>query len=545
MNAKTNTSSSVRPDRAVFIALALAAFLLFFRLGDRPLRNPDEGRYAEIAREMSVSGDWVKPTVFGIGYLRKPPLLYWLNAASFRAFGENEWAARAVPAVFGWFTVLLVYGFTARFFDRSRALYASLILATNLWFVQASRYLVIDPVFSFFVTASVLSFYAAVKCEKDRVLPFAFFASLGLAFLAKGPSALVLVAAPAGVFLFQKKKVFLSAPWWGGRALFFAIVLPWFFLMARRVPGFFDFFFMHEHVRRYTASAFEHQEPWYYYFVMFPLLLLPWSFYPRTWFGDRSNELRRYLWLVIGVVVLFFSVSRSKLPTYILPAFPLIAILAADSWKRWTEEKTPAPLTDLAPALVVCAAGLGLIIGAPAFLHSHAERYPEALQGTLQLLGGVLTAGGVLAARSLKHGRRERFFFSFVLLMAAVSLCVPRLMEVMNPVYSTKAFAEKLKAHPREEEVFVYDHPGPFYDFPFYLGRPVKLVGMEGELEHFRQDENAPLFSVTRDAFFSRVRDGRPLAAMMRRSDFNDLDPALRGKLEILDQDRRKVLVRT
>ena len=550
MNAKTSSSSNVRFKFAspVLWALALAAFLLFFRLGERPLRSPDEGRYAEIAREMVASGDWVRPTVFGVGYLRKPPLIYWLTAVSFRVFGENEWSARVIPAFFGWLSILLVYWFGRRFFDSGRALYATLILGTNLWAVQVSRYLLIDPVYSFFLTAAVFFFYAGAQTGKKNVFPFLFFGSLGFAFLAKGPSALVIAGVPAILYVVQKKRwnIFSDVSWWAGLGLFFLIALPWFILMSRREPGFFNFFFLHENVQRFTATDFEHQEPWYYYLVMLPLLLMPWSLYPRTWFGDRTHDTRRFLWQAVYVIVVFFSLSRSKLATYLLPCFPLLAVLAADPWKRWTESKPEDRLTDLAPALLLCFVGLGLIIGAPVFMKAQAGKYPEALSGDLQLLGGAILAGGVFAARSLKRGRLRYFFFSLVFLMAAVSLGVSRLTETVNPAYSNKAFAEKLRSDPKMDgEVFVFDHPGPFYDFAFYLKRPVKLVGLEGELEHFRQDARAGEVSVSREEFFSRIREKKPLVVLMRRSDYTEMDPALRAELQILKQDRRKVLARS
>ena len=529
--------------------LAVVGFLLFFRLGERPLSSPDEGRYAEIAHEMASSGDWVKPTVFGLGYLRKPPFFYWLTAGSFRLFGESEFSARAVPAFFGLLSVLLVYWFGCRYFDRARALAAALMLGTNFWFVQTARYLVLDAVYSFFLTAALFLFYAGIKSEdKKKTFPILFFVCLGCAFLTKGPSALVIVGLPAAIYLVLKKrwKALSDASWWMGLGLFFLIVLPWFILMARREPGFLNFFFLHEHVQRFIAPDFEHQEPWYYYLVMLPLLFFPWSLYRRSWTGEEPNDARRFLWLAVSVIVAFFSLSRSKLPTYILPCFPLMALAAADSWKRWIDSKSVGKIADFVPVIFLCFVSLALIIGGPIFLRMNAEKYPKELAGDLQLLGGVVLAGSVLLARSLKRGQANRFFLSWVCLMAVISLVIPRIMETMNPNYTSKDFAEKLSPQLKaDEEVFVFDHPGPFYDFAFYLKHPVKLVGLEGELAHFRQDEKAAHISVSREEFFSRIRDKKPLVAVMRRSDYIEMDTALRAGVHILYQNQRKVLIRS
>ncbi len=551
MNAKTNFSSNTPANFSlapIAWALALVGALFFLRLGDRPFRNPDEGRYAEIAHEMVASGDWVKPTVFGLGYLRKPPLFYWLIATSFRLFGENELSARAVPALFGVLGVLLVFWFGNLFFDRSSAFAASLILGTNLWFVQVGRYLVIDAVYSFFLTAALFFFYAAMQSQsKKNIFPILFFGSLGCAFLTKGPSSLVIVGFPALAYLFWSRRwnIFKEIFWWVGLGLFFLIVLPWFVQMAGREVGFLDFFFLHEHVQRFIATDFEHQEPWFYYLVVLPLLFLPWSLYRRTLVSDEKSQTRRFLICAVLFLVVFFSFSRSKLPTYLLPCFPLMALLAADSWTRWIDSKAAPNAADFLPVVVLCFVSLILVTGAPVFVQTYGEKYPPALVLDLQILGGIGLAGSVVAARSLKRGQKRRFFLAFIFMMAAFSLGVSRVMETMNPAYSTKNFADKLRLDWREEEIFVYDHPGPFYDFAFYLKRPVKLVGLEGELAHSRLDAKASEVSISREEFFSKLREKKPLVALMRQSDFFELDSTLRDGVQILKQDDRKGLIRS
>ncbi len=552
MNAKTNFSSNA-PSKfslaPLLGVLALVGFLFFFRLGERPLRNPDEGRYAEIAREMVASGDWVKPTVFGLGYLRKPPLFYWLTAGSFRLLGENEFSARAVPALFGLLGILLVYWFGNLFFNRETALYAALILGTNFWYVQVARYLVIDAVYSFFLTAALFTFYAAMQpIVKKNIFPILFFASLACAFLTKGPSALVIVGFPAlGYIVWQKRwKILIEASWWAGMGLFFLMVLPWFIWMQQREPGFFNFFFMHEHVQRFIAKSFEHQEPWFYYLVILPLLFVPWSLYPRTWVTGQKGDARRFLCMAIFTLVVFFSVSRSKLPTYILPCFPLMALLAADSWKRWTDSKPTVKGNDFLPIIFICLAASALIVGVPVILKTHAEKYPAGLVSDLQLLGGVCLVGSVVSIKSLKRGQPRRFFFSLIFMMAALSFCVGHVMETMNPAYSSKNFADELRFRLNEkDEIFIFDHPGPFYDFEFYLKRPVRLVGLEGELIYSRQDPKAKEISISREEFFFRLEQKKPMVVLMRKSDFFEMDGALRVGLDILKQDKRKVLFRS
>ena len=179
--------------RAFLTVLALSLFLFSFRLGDRAFRDPDEGRYAHIASQMARSGNWLEPKLFGMDYLRKPPLFYWLVAASMKVCGENEWAARAVPALFGILGVAATYFFARKFFGARAALFSAFLLLSNPWYLHVSRYLVIDSVFSFFVTAGIYLFYLARTAPKNAVLYDAgFYACVALAFLAKGVLALIL-----------------------------------------------------------------------------------------------------------------------------------------------------------------------------------------------------------------------------------------------------------------------------------------------------------------------------------------------------------------
>ena len=483
MSGKTN-SFSEKPEALALAAIALlAALLFFFRLGDRPFRNPDEGRYADVAREMAQSGDWVKPTVFGLGYLRKPPLFYWLTAGSFKLFGESEAAARAVPAFFGWLGVLAVYFFGRRFWDATAARTAALLLATNVWYVQVGRYLVIDAVFSFFLTASLFLFYAALRSPaRKAVWSCLFCLFLGLAFLAKGPAAPAIAGLSVLVYLFwtRRWKEIAHPAFFAGVPVFFAVATPWFWAMARREPGFVGFFFWHEHVQRVMSPNFEHQEPWYYYFVVLPVLFLPWTLVTRPWRyarkpapQDKETDALKFLSVSVGVVLLFYSLSRSKLPTYLLPCLPLLSLIAGSVWKRW----------------------------------------------------------------------RGMLFLPWLALLASASLALPFVMEKVNARYTTKDFAVELRPWLKpEDEVFIFDHPGPFYDFPFYLKRPVKLVGLVGELEYSRGDVKAREVSVSREDFYSRLGGPQRFYVLMRRSDFSEMDPAYRGKLHVLKEDGRKVL---
>ena len=555
--SKETSLSVLRADRRPWVAFmavfCLAAFLLMFRLGERSLRNPDEGRYAEIAREVLQSGDWVKPTLYGVGYLRKPVLFYWLVAGSFKALGASEFSARLVPALFGLFGVAVVFFFCRRFFGSETAIFAAAMLATNFWYLQIARYLVIDMVFSFFVVGALLCYYLSYSPSPANGRWFAASSLLlGLAFMTKGFLALVLVVAPVGLYLlmtgslvreFRPRRILVGA------VLFFCVAAPWYIMMENREPGFIQYFLGHENFKRFVSREYEHQEPWFYYLVALPLTLLPWSLYLRplrdAFSGMRREEKRDpRLFLVTAALTMlvFFSFSSSKLPTYIVPCVPLFLMVFAEGWRRWTVRAPRLGRGETVAVALAAIAGILTIIGGYWYVMQHTQKFPARLAGDLQILGGGMLAGAVLCLRSLKRGSSKRLFYALVFSMAVLSLLFTPVIESMNDAYTTKPFAESLKKHlTPTDEIYVYDYPGPFYDFAFYLERDVRMVGLEGEFKHFENREAAGA-SVSRGQFLDWLRQKKSLYCLIRKSDFQELEPALREGLQILRQDRRKVL---
>ena len=480
-----------KDNRKTFlIVLGLSLFLFFFRLGDRSFRNPDEGRYAQIAGQMVSGGNWLEPKLFGIDYLRKPPLFYWLIASSFRVFGKNEWAARAVPALFGVMGVLSVYFFTRKVFGARAALFSSLILLSNPWYLHVSRYLVIDSVFSFFVTAGIFFFYLARTEQKTALLyDSGFYTCVALAFLAKGLLALVLPGfsiliyalwtGQLGRFL-KESRLFL------GLGIFLLITAPWFWWMSRHKPDFWNVFFVREHLARFTSVNFEHQEGWYFYFVLLAGFLLPWVLLPgpmRLFFGGTAENERKnpsFFALIFALsTVAFLSLSKSKLATYILPVIPPLGVVLGYAWARWTE---------------------------------NAED-------------------------------RLRIFYVFFIVLVLSAFPVIFIMEKVNPDYSTKSFAlrvlPKIKA---EDAVYVYDHPGPFYDFPFYLKHAVKPVGLAGELEISREDPEAVKIAITQADFQKLLKEKVRFYCVMRQSDWRGIPEEAKRSLKVLAEDDRKMI---
>ncbi len=541
------------------LLISLCLFLFFFRLGDRPLRNPDEGRYAEVAREMVTSGNWIEPTLYGVDYLKKPPLFYWLIALSFKGLGFTEFAARLVPTLFGLLGVLGTFFFVRKTTGEKEAWMASALLATNVWYLQVSRYLVIDAVFSFFLVACLYLFFLAMQPGVyKKVFYGLFYLSMGLAMLTKGPTAPVVLVLCLGSYLVLRRRfweVFREAEPVLGLALVGLVTAPWFVLISSRKPEFFSVFLLQEHFQRFSSKGFEHQEPFYYYFAALPLMFFPWGLFLKPLekavglVKKNASSPDLYLLVCAATLVLFYSLSSSKLPTYMLPCIPLLSIPLAKGWARLMEEGSPktsrTTLLSVVSLVLLMAACLAVVV-APAYSKDWFRRLPEEARPGLFAILLSFFSTSFLAMLFLSRRQWQRLFITITLCLGLVSLPVSSMMRGMNRDYTTCHFAQVLKPLlGPDDKVYIYEHPGAFYDFAFYLDRPVKLVGLGGELEISKTDEKAREHSLDFEEFFEQVRSNISLYCLMRRSDFDGLPQDVRSALHALHEDHRKVLTST
>ncbi len=323
---------------ALIFLIVVAGTLLFPNLS-YPLIEPDEGRYAEIPREMIASGDWIVPTFHFKPYLDKPPLFYWLCAASYKTFGPVDWAARLVPAGSAFLTVLFTFLFGSRILGTRSAFLGALIMSLSLGFVYCGRYLILDSVLALFVTLSLFLAYEAVGRGRFQ-WPWwiASAVACGLGFLTKGPVALLLFAPPVVAYCWLSR--LKTGPRFGAWAVYalvsVAVAAPWYVAVSLREPGFVHHFFWVHNFGRFLYSV-SHPQPFWYYAPVLVLAWMPWGLLlpPLAVFlVKRSKEIRAARPLSVGFFVLsagwcvaFFSMSKGKLPPYIMPAWPGIALL--------------------------------------------------------------------------------------------------------------------------------------------------------------------------------------------------------------------------
>ncbi|QIF03815.1 glycosyltransferase family 39 protein [Roseimicrobium sp. ORNL1] len=320
-----------------FVIMVLTLFL-----GTRGLNEPDEGRYAEIAREMADSGDWLIPTLNGFEHFQKPPFFYWVTAASLKVFAYNEWAARLPSALAAFGVVILTYLIARKLFSERTARHAAIVLVSGVEFFALARLVTPDMTMSFWIVLAIAAFI------HERRWPF--FVAMGLGFLTKGPMALLVPLASCMVFHYTRRREAsrMQVPWVRGFIITFGIGFSWFIALSLWRAELFEYFWRYELVQRFGSAKHGRSQPWWFFFPVLILALTPWTPFLikpalQAWrrLKSRTLEPRHVLlaaWIAIPLLVL--SCSGSKLLTYVLPLLPAFAIVlggALQSTKRvWT-----------------------------------------------------------------------------------------------------------------------------------------------------------------------------------------------------------------
>ena len=359
------------------------AFLFFFGLAHFGLVGADEPRYAQIAREMLARHDWITPTLDGKPWLEKPALYYWQAMLAYRMFGVSDWAARVPSAIDATLMVLAVYFFSRRFrpgFELDGALMTA-SLAGVIGFARASS---MDMPLTAAFTVALLAWFAWYESGSKRFLAL-FYACLGLGMLAKGPVAPVLAAIVIAVFslAIRNAAVIARTLWVPGITLFLAVVLPWYVAVQVRNPEFFRVFILEHNLARFRTNLYHHTEPLWYFVPVLLLGLIPWTMFvvaaameaAQTWWqrrivpGTESPNIFLVIWILIPVI--FFSMSQSKLPGYILPALPAGALLVAEYVRTRVAENARSDIFLISLHSVVASLPLALAMMLPFILFQH------------------------------------------------------------------------------------------------------------------------------------------------------------------------------
>lgn len=552
------------------LILAVVLGIPFFQyLGGLPLIDPDEGRYAEIPREMLQRGDLITPTLNYVKYFEKPPLLYWINAASLKVFGQNEFGARFSSTMCGLLTVLATYIIARQLYGRRCALISALILGTSAGFVLQSRIILTDMLLTFCLTAALGSFIVAAGREgrRSRALPwYLFYLFCALATLAKG---LIGMVFPAGIIffylLFSRRWRLLSdmrlVP---GLLLFLAVAAPWFVAVSLRNPEFARFFFIHEHFERFTSKVHGRYQPVWFFVPVLLGTMLPWSFFipgalVRAW-RDRHHEEGRagmYLLIWAALIFLFFSKSSSKLVPYILPIFPPLAMLIGHridvlSDGRGRQMKGAAIWLGLG-LVVLGAAALGyarlpqvvalLINQFPGWsvpLSQFARHAPTFSLVASVTLGGLFLFQGL---GTLRSAGRNPVAMVVVLCLASflLEILVPwMIMPQITRAESPRELSLKAAALAGPETRIVTF--GPMQAVSWYTGRRVLVTGDRDELEFgSRQGDQAAWFP-DQQALLKLWGEGHVLL-LLKKGELEKLQPLLDPQPVVKAEAGRRLLI--
>jgi 4-amino-4-deoxy-L-arabinose transferase-like glycosyltransferase len=485
----------------VIALLILASVFFFFGAGRIALLGPDEPRYAEVAREMLVSGDYISTRLCGCLWFEKPVLFYWLAAAAYQLFGVSEFAARFASGFAATVTVLTVYFALSRAGSRQLARLAAIALMTSGIFIAYSHAATPDMSLTMAMTLALLSGYLATQSNgrKQTGLMILCFAAMGLGVLAKGLVSIVLVSAILlTYFAIAGRLRFLQwrqLPIWS--SAFLLIAATWYLpVTLKHGWQFINEFFIEHHFRRYLTNTYGHPQPFYFFIFIAIVGVLPWSCFllsavarlrslkPRA---SESDSLMTFAWVWLFIPLLFFSISGSKLPGYLLPVFPALAIILGSELERYLQGeqrrllKTGAWLT----ALLV----IGLTAGFLWYLKKQAVQFSgwQILFFALPVLFAALCGLAMLRAK-----RREALACVAAVVLSLVVSGSALLFPRLNDEISLKRLSLEAAAALRADEKIGFYILKEFAPVFYAEGRVVCDVGEGDVLNALREDKLVP-----------------------------------------------------
>lgn len=490
-------SAPIQPRSKRDFALLLVAFgvLYFSLLGISPLANPDEGRYAEIPREMVASGDWVAPRLNGVAYFEKPPLVYWCVAFCHELLGPSERSMRTTPAFFSLAGILMLYVSARRIFGPLAALLGASVLGSALFYFALGRILLLDMVVSVLISATLFFFILGVResrARPRRALFYGLYVSAALATLSKGLIGFLLPGAVMFLWLLvfnqwrRLRPLYLPT----GLLLFLVVAVPWHVLAAQRSPTWAHFYFVHEHWERFTTSAHARVQPWWFFIPVVLFGFFPWSaFLPGAlrvalggWARRKENADVWFFAVWAGFILLFFSASQSKLPPYVLPVFPPLAVLIGVGFAR-TMTVRPALWVKagfmgfLALGGLLAAAVL-LVVFRPAIAPLDAIK-AVALQPFAIAMAVILVAGGSVSVWLMQ---KKRLSHALAGLLTTTGLFLGALALASGDIQraGTRELARYASTTlPPTAQIFHYHDF--FHDFVYYAQRFVGTVEYHGD----------------------------------------------------------------
>lgn len=487
-NHSDSIQTTLQRNKILFIDMILLSVVLAlfygYYLGHYPLFIPDEGRYAEVAREMLATGDYITPRVDGVAFLDKPILYYWLEALALKCLGTTEWAIRLMPACIGILGCLVTYFCATTLYNRMTAIIATLILATMPLYFAGAHYANLDLEVAVFISSALLCLITGIAptqgIRRHYVIAAYIFASF--ACLTKGLIGVVfpLLIGSLWLLLQRRSDVWRQMRVFHGFMIFCAIVIPWYVLVQIANPKFLHYFFFTQQLERFLAvNEYNNKTPAWFYIPIILIGALPWSIYLVGATGRFVRQLRTrltptpvtcYLWLWLLCVFAFFSFPRSKMVGYILPTAPAIALIVAHELQsRWY-----CTQTIYRYALSQCIIMLVFTIGLWWIGHNPIHDDFSAFQPYFYSILALLLAFSLIAWRCAHARSFLPLMVASILIVSSSLLIITMGVEHFNK-NSLKPLTLYLKQILRPQDEVI--HYFRFYqDVPIYLNHPVNIV---------------------------------------------------------------------
>ena len=530
---------------ALRLLLVILAAAWLGSLTVRPLYKPDEARYAEIAREMVHSGDWVTPRLNGFKYFEKPPLQYWATAVFFKLFGEHDWTARL------WTALLALAGAAAAFHAGNRlagppaGIIAAGFLAASPLYLLYGQFNTLDMGVSIFLSIAIFAF-ALSQQRGERHWMWIGWAACAAAVLSKGLIGVVLPMTAVALYVVVTRQWRLLArlELVRGGLLFLALTAPWFIAVSAANKEFAYFFFVQEHLLRFTTTMHQRSQPAWYFVPILAVGIAPWLFLAlaaltRALRFQRTAEFSPHLFLALWCVVVFvfFSASGSKLPGYILPLFPALAVLAASFALRKG--------MLVAQALFIAAIGVAIVLGSsylPRFGGPQMDAFSRAYVPTLLAAAAIVVGTGLTATALAWRARPLPATAAIAVGMYAAALVAIAGHRVYAPAYTVAPTLAAVKPPPSADARFYavdsYDHT-----LPWTLRRIVTMVGYKDEFGQAVSWEPGKFIPEVA-GFAQRWKDERDAYAFFSARDYDRLRKELGVPMQEVARGPRYVIVR-
>ncbi len=533
---------SIRKSKSYLFDLIIIGVLLgvFYALwiGGHALFTPDEGRYSEVAREMVVSGDFITPRLDGVPFLDKPVLYYWLQASAIKLFGLKEWALRFWPALIGIFGCLITYVVGRKFFNRRTGLLAAIILSTSPLYYGAAHYANLDLEVAVLISSALYFFMWALHSsfpQRKFLLLFAYI-FCGLAALTKGLIGIVFPAMIVGLWILllnrwnQIKHLRLIT----GLIIFFAITIPWYYLVQQANPEFLHFFFVTQQVSRFlTQGDYNNQTVFWFYIPVIFIGFFPWSLFliqaitkniKTIWQRGQQYSVELFLLIWFVMIFTFFSIPKSKTVGYIIPIFPALALFVGHYLDGILDGVSTKSFRLSVNAFILVS--LMIFAGSLfAFYKLPASSFPYLI-----LIACLFVLATLTNFILLKRNQVTKIIYCFFAVAILGLLTLSSSTSIMNEK-SVKPIAQMLKPKlTPSDEIVAYNKY--YQDLPIYFERRITIVadwnapGIVNrdnwlrELWYGKSFQNTQDWLINENTFWQRWNSDKRLYVVMSENDY-------------------------